>query len=97
MYDNDLYVVEAIRAGAAGYLTKDVSRELLCHAVRLVVDGGTMVRSGLLRRAIDSLLSGPANREPHAGAPFIERLTPREMDVLRLIAQGRATEPCIDI
>lgn len=89
MYDSDMYVVEAIRAGAAGYLTKDVSRELLCHAVRSVVDGGTMVRSGLLKRAMDALLrSSAGDKKEGADVSLVERLTPREMDVLRLVARG---------
>lgn len=89
MYDSDMYVVEAIQAGAAGYLTKDVSRELLCHAVRSVVDGGTMVRSGLLKRAMDALLrSSAGDKKAGADVSLVERLTPREMDVLKLVARG---------
>jgi DNA-binding NarL/FixJ family response regulator len=88
MYDSDMYVVEAIQAGASGYLTKDVSRELLCHAIRSVVDGGTMVRSGLLRRAIEVLLRASTSRKQDADVSLIEHLTPRELDVLRLLAQG---------
>lgn len=88
MYDSDMYVVEAIQAGASGYLTKDVSRELLCHAIRSVVDGGTMVRSGLLRRAVEVLLPASASRKEDADVSLIEHLTPRELDVLRLLAQG---------
>ncbi|MBI2857309.1 MAG: response regulator transcription factor [Chloroflexi bacterium] len=88
MYDSDMYVVEALQAGAAGYLTKDASRELLCHAVRSVVDGGTMVRSGLLRHAIEGLLHTSADKAQGSDVPFVEHLTPREMDVLRLLAKG---------
>lgn len=88
MYDSDMYVVEAIQAGAAGYLTKDVSRELLCHAVSSVVDGGTIVRSGLLRRAITALQSASAGGNEKAAVSLLEHLTPRERDVVRLLAQG---------
>lgn len=88
MYDSDMYVVEALQAGAAGYLTKDASRELLCHAIRSVVDGGTMVRSGLLRHAIDALLRTPGGTKPESDTSLVERLTPRELDVLRLLARG---------
>jgi DNA-binding NarL/FixJ family response regulator len=89
MYDNDPDGVEAIRSGAAGYLTKDVSRELLCHAVRAVVDGGTLVRSGLRRR-------GPSGPLPYVRAwanpgeaTLLEQLSPRELEVLGLIVEGR--------
>jgi len=83
-----MYVVEAIQAGAAGYLTKDVSRELLCHAVRSVMAGGTMVRSGLLKRAMEGLLRSAAGKKQGADVSMVEHLTPREMEVLRLMAQG---------
>lgn len=88
MYDSDMYVVEAIQAGAAGYLTKDVSGELLCHAIRSVVDGGTMVRSGLLKRAIDALLRASAATKQESDVSLVEHLTARELDVLRLLARG---------
>jgi len=92
MYDSDMYVVEAIQAGAAGYLTKDVSRELLCDAIRSVVDGGTMVRSGLLRRAITSLMRASAGGKLESDVSLVERLTPRELDVLKLLARGYANK-----
>ncbi len=88
MYDSEMYVVEAIRAGAAGYLTKDVSKELLCHSVRAVADGGTMVRSELLRRAIVGLLRPQKNECMSSNPSLADRLTAREIDILRLLAQG---------
>ena len=91
MYDSEMYVVEALRAGAAGYLVKDSSRELLCHAVNSAMDGGTLVRSGLLRRAIQGLLRVPlSSEETGDDKGLMERFTPREADVLRLVAQGYA-------
>lgn len=90
MYDSEMYVVEALRAGAAGYLVKDSSRELICHAINAVVEGGTMVRSGLLRRAIQGLTRAP--RQPAEGQAhpvMTERFTARELDILRLVSQGR--------
>lgn len=85
MYDSSTYVVEALRAGAAGYLVKDCSRDLLCHAISAVVDGGTMVRSGLLRQAIDGVPRMAVANEQST----LQRLTSRERDVLRLVAEGR--------
>lgn len=86
MYDSNMYVVEGIRAGAAGYLTKDCSRELLCHTVNAVVDGGSMVTATLLRHAFQGLerKHGPQNED----SPLTERLTSREVEVLRLVARG---------
>lgn len=92
MYDSEMYVIEAIRAGAAGYLTKDASRELLCHTIRAVMDGGTMVRSELLRRAVEGLLHKPSGAEGEADLSLAGRLTKRERDVLRLLARGYANK-----
>lgn len=91
MYDSEVYVLEAIRCGAAGYLTKDASRELLFHALRTVLDGGTLVRSGLLRQAIQGLLRHPpSGAEPREGeSALLSRLTQREVEILRLLSQGR--------
>ncbi len=92
MYDSEMYVIEAIRAGAAGYLTKDASRELLCHSVRAVMDGGTMVRSGLLRQAVEGLFEKATGPEVEADLSLTGRLTERERDVLRLLAQGHGNK-----
>lgn len=87
MYDSEMYVIEALRVGAAGYLVKDSSRELLCNAIHAVVSGGTMVRSGLLRHAVQRVL--PIAKESAGGqGALVERLTARELEVLRLVAQG---------
>ncbi len=84
MYDSELHVIEALRAGAAGYLVKDSPPELLCHAIHAVRSGGTMVKSGLLRRAVQRTLPGINDGR----GPMVETLTAREMEVLRLIAKG---------
>ena len=88
MYDSEMYVVDAIRCGAAGFLTKDCSRELLCHAIRAVVNGGTLVRSGLLRQAIQGLIQAPGESKERGDPSLMSRLTQRERQVLRLLAQG---------
>ena len=88
MYDSEVHVVEAIRVGATGYLTKDASLELVCQAVRTVVGGGTLMRSGLLRRAIQNI----SEKEKGVGGELVPsmvgRLTRREVDVLRLLSRG---------
>ena len=88
MYDNEMYVVESLRAGAAGYLTKDSSRDLLCHAIRAAVDGGTLVRSELLGRALQSPPLTAKSAGNGGDTSLLECLTPRELEVLTLLAQG---------
>ncbi|MCI0395621.1 MAG: response regulator transcription factor [Chloroflexi bacterium] len=82
VFDTDERILQAVQAGAAGYLLKGAPREDIFQAVRVVHAGGSLlqpvVASKLLRQV-------SAQREEPAGT---EELTPRELDVLRLLAQG---------
>jgi len=64
IYDNDAYIIDAVRAGAVGYLLKDTSRDLLIHAIRAVSSGGMLVKPNLLREAMRGL-AGAAAGEQH--------------------------------
>ena len=89
MYDSNMYVVEGLRAGASGYLVKDSSPEFLRDAIDTAIKGGTIVKSGLLHQAIKGLLRG--SRQPavdQVDSSVEERFTPRELEVLRFIAEG---------
>jgi len=55
MYDNDAYIIDAVRAGASGYLLKDASRKLLLHTIRMVSSGATLIKTNLLYEAVSSL------------------------------------------
>ncbi|KUL31567.1 response regulator transcription factor [Streptomyces regalis] len=80
-FDDEEYVVQALRAGAHGYLLKDLPAEELAHAVRLAHAGVTQLDSSVARR-LTAFLPRP---EPAAGAPAAS-LSPRETDILRLVA-----------
>jgi DNA-binding NarL/FixJ family response regulator len=85
MYRQDQYVFEAIKAGARGYLLKDVDEQDLVDAVRAVFRGEALINPSLAANLLDEFrrLSQAADE---AGEP--ENLTQAEMDVLRLVAQG---------
>jgi DNA-binding NarL/FixJ family response regulator len=86
-FDDDELVLRALRAGARGYLLKDVTLERLVGAVRTLAEGGTLVRPAITDRLLRSLhASGPAE-DGAAGAPPMP-LTGRETEVLRLMAAG---------
>jgi DNA-binding NarL/FixJ family response regulator len=85
-FDLDDYVYEAIRAGASGFLLKDAPAGELVHAVRVVAAGDALLAPSVTRRLIAELAQ---RRERVVVAPQgLDELTPRELEVLRLIARG---------
>ncbi|MFF4318021.1 response regulator [Streptomyces sp. NPDC001568] len=86
-FDMDEYVVAALRAGAYGFLPKDVSPEELIAAVRTVHAGEAVVAPRLLTRLISTYVRVPA-REPRAVPDAPTGLTPRELEIWRLLARG---------
>jgi DNA-binding NarL/FixJ family response regulator len=94
-YADDDAVLPALRAGAVGYLTKDVTGEALLAAVRDVAAGRTVLDSAVQQRLIELVVADPATTRPGAGpaatavpSAEAEGLTRREADVVRLMAQG---------
>jgi len=91
MYDTDAYVVDAVRAGASGYLLKDATREMVVDTIRAVNSGATLIKTSLLTEAISSLVHSRDGHQPVEAAPpksGIEQLTAREREVLKLAAVG---------
>ena len=85
-FDLDEYVYEALRAGASGFLLKDAPADELVHAVRVVAAGDALVAPTVLRRLIADFV-----REPRTGKTepvALDVLTPREREVLTLVARG---------
>ncbi|GAA1952878.1 response regulator [Kitasatospora viridis] len=88
-FDMDEYVVAALRAGAAGFLPKDVSPEELLAAVRTVHTGEAAVAPRLLTRLLSTFVAAPPRRPRSAVAPpGLDELTGREIEVWRLLATG---------
>jgi DNA-binding NarL/FixJ family response regulator len=85
-FDLNEYVYEALRAGASGFLLKDVPAEQLADGVRVVAAGEALLAPSVTRR----LLSEFAQARPRDAAPppAFDDLTPRELEVFRLIARG---------
>ncbi|WP_329200565.1 MULTISPECIES: response regulator transcription factor [unclassified Streptomyces] len=88
-FDMDEYVVAALRAGAYGFLPKDVSPEELIAAVRTVHTGDAVVAPRLLTRLISTYVRTPAPSPRAAPVPAArDGLTPRELEIWRLLAVG---------
>ena len=94
-YDLDHYVYAALTAGASGFLLKDVTPEHLVAAVRLVQSGDALLAPAITRRLIERF----AHREearPAALHRDLSGLTPRELEVLRLLATGLSNAELAD-
>jgi DNA-binding NarL/FixJ family response regulator len=84
-FDLDQYVYEALRAGASGFMLKDAGPDELLHAVRVIHAGEALLSPSITRRLIaDYARRPPASEQPAA----LAELTPRELEVLRLLARG---------
>jgi len=83
-FDLDDIVYDALRAGASGFLLKDAPEERLLTAIQVVAEGGSLFAPSVTRRLIGEF----SRRTPAAPPPALEELTARELEVLRLLAQG---------
>ncbi|WP_238008483.1 response regulator transcription factor [Dactylosporangium sp. AC04546] len=86
-FDLDEHVFAALRAGASGFLLKDVGRHQLVEAVRTVAAGEALFAPSVLRRLVDHYVARPALPAASAGLPG---LTAREREILGLIGRGRS-------
>ncbi|MFE5632098.1 response regulator [Streptomyces sp. NPDC056543] len=85
-FDSDAYVYEALHAGASGFLLKDVRRDDLVHAVRVVARGDSLLAPSVARRLVEEY-TRPARRPPRPD-PRLDALTVRERETLLLLARG---------
>jgi DNA-binding NarL/FixJ family response regulator len=85
-FDLDEYVYEALRAGASGFLLKDVPPEQLVSAIHVVAQGEALLAPSVTRRVIEEFTKRPPQRD--GMPPEVEDLTAREVEVLQLIAKG---------
>ena len=85
-FDLDEYVYDALRAGASGFLLKDVPAEELVNGIRVVAQGEALLAPSVTKRLIQEFSRG-AGAQQSAPAE-LEELTPRELEVFRLMARG---------
>ena len=90
-FEIDEYMIEAIRAGASGFLLKDVRPEDLVQAVRVVAQGDALLAPSVTRRLLDAL-AGPLPPTRHQTESALGALTDGELRVLRLVGRGYTNE-----
>jgi DNA-binding NarL/FixJ family response regulator len=93
-FDDDALVLDALRAGARGYLLKDVTLERLLDAVRTLHAGGTLVQPSVTDRVVRAL--GQRSDGGLAADPLPQPLTLRELEILRLLAGGYSNPEIAD-
>ena len=86
-FDLNEYVYEALRAGASGFLLKDVPPEQLASGIRVVAAGDALLAPAITKRLIQEFAAGRPAEQPEPPASF-EDLTARELEVFKLIARG---------
>ncbi len=98
-FDDDAYIMEILKAGAAAYLLKDASEAELIAAIHSVRSGDTVfaprVAGKIVRLLGAQFARGPAH-DPGTEDLIYEPLSPRELDVLRLLAEGRSNQEIAD-
>jgi DNA-binding NarL/FixJ family response regulator len=86
-FDMDEYVYDALRAGASGFLLKDVPPEQLVAGIRAVASGDALLAPSVTRRVIEEFVRRPPD-SVRTAPPELAELTARELEVLKLIARG---------
>jgi DNA-binding NarL/FixJ family response regulator len=106
MHESEEYFLQALRMGAAGYIVKRAAPGDLCAAVRTIAHGGAFLYPGLARALIRAYLTAPSTSvqaAPPSGsssstlARALSVLTPRELEVLKLVAEGHTNQEIADL
>jgi DNA-binding NarL/FixJ family response regulator len=87
-YADDRSVIDALRAGARGYLTKDAGGAEIRHALKQILDDHAVIDPAVQRHVVDAIATLPPGHDHRPRSPLPAGLTPREAEVLSLIATG---------
>jgi DNA-binding NarL/FixJ family response regulator len=91
-FDDDEYVFEGLRAGAVGYLLKDVPSEQLAQAIRAAARGEAFIHPSVTRKVVAELSRLTEREHARRKQPLVEPLSPREIEVLILLANGLSNQ-----
>ena len=96
LYDDPDYLLRAVAAGAAGYVLKDAAREELVRAVRITAEGGAIVDPSMLSHLLRKMSRLMMRACPAPSCTTVQTLSDRELEVLRLIAEGHTNPQIAD-
>lgn len=88
-FNDDEYIYEALKNGASGYLLKDTSPAEIAVAIRTVYNGGALIQSEVAVKVLDQFSELAKGKKEKLSDPRAEQLTEREIDICRLIAEGK--------
>ncbi|MDQ7826237.1 MAG: response regulator transcription factor [Candidatus Eremiobacteraeota bacterium] len=92
MYDEEEYVMESVKAGATGYVLKDISQDELFSAIKVVHSGGSLIQPGLARKVLKEF-AHMAKEVPAPGKTSpIKELSDREIEVLQCVSEGKSNK-----
>jgi DNA-binding NarL/FixJ family response regulator len=95
-FDDDEYIFEGLRAGAVGYLLKDVPSERLAEAIRAAARGEAFIHPSVTRKVVAEFTRLTEREHVRRKQPLVEPLSPREMEVLALLAEGLSNQEVAD-
>lgn len=96
MYDEDEYVLESVKAGATGYVLKDISQEELFRTIKVVYSDGSLIQPALARKVLREFAT-MAKEVPYEGrGAALKELSDREIEVLQAVAEGKSNREIAD-
>ncbi len=92
MYDEEEYVMESVKAGATGYVLKDISQEELFSAIKVVHSGGSLIQPGLARKVLKEFAHMARDSSGGGKSSPIKELSDREIEVLQCVSEGKSNK-----
>ncbi|MGV8120703.1 MAG: response regulator [Candidatus Xenobiia bacterium LiM19] len=92
MYDEEEYVMESVKAGATGYVLKDISADELFSAIKVVHSGGSLIQPGLARKVLKEFAHMAKESPQGSGKSVLKELSDREIEVLQSVSEGKSNK-----